>query len=190
MRQKNQLVTFLKHKRRGRFLALCFWSSLLISSLAANAFADESKEQLVKVTYIYNFGKFIVWPDSSSHASFNICVEGDQPLSGKIALLQNRQLDGRKIEVHPGIDIDKSVNCHILFISETEQQRLPEILERILAKPILTISDLPNFASLGGMIGMKVIDQRVRFDINLAVAQRANLKIDSQLLKLSMQVMQ
>ena len=51
--------------------------------------------------------------------------------------------------------------------------------------PILTVSDIDDFARAGGMIGLVEAEQRIRFDINLATARQANLKLSSQLLKLA-----
>ncbi|MDO9103459.1 MAG: YfiR family protein [Methylovulum sp.] len=158
--------------------------------MVAPVFADGTKEQQVKVSFIYNFAKFITWPPSArAGGPFIICVVGEQPLSGNIGLLQARDLNDRTIEVRtvtkPGLG-----DCHILFIGEDEGQRLPDLLQDIAAQPVLSISDLPDFALVGGIIGMKVIDDRVRFEINLAAARKVGLTINSQLLKLATKVLQ
>lgn len=175
--------------RRG---ALCALTLLLSVNLAPLALADSAKEEQVKVGYIYNFAKFIKWPAASradDAALFSICTEGVQPLSGAISLLQNRQLNGRKITVLDFTSADQPGICNILFISASERDRLPAILQRVSTLPVLTISDLPDFTGMGGIIGMKVLDKRVRFDINLGAAQKAGLEIDSQLLKLATRVL-
>ena len=53
---------------------------------------------------------------------------------------------------------------------------------------MLTLGDIPEFAQSGGMIGLKIEDSRVRFDVNLGAAQRAGLTLNSQMLKLAGQV--
>jgi hypothetical protein len=55
--------------------------------------------------------------------------------------------------------------------------------------PVLTVGDVSEFAQAGGMIGMRIEDNRVRFDVNLAAAQRAGLTLNSQMLKLAGQVL-
>ena len=54
---------------------------------------------------------------------------------------------------------------------------------------VLTISDQAGFVQAGGMIGLRVEDNRVRFDVNLLAAQRAGLTMSSQMLKLAGQVL-
>jgi hypothetical protein len=52
----------------------------------------------------------------------------------------------------------------------------------------LTVSDIPSFTNSGGMIGFELIDNRVRFDVNLAAAEKAGLTLSSQLLKVATDV--
>lgn len=169
-----------------RFLRYSLFACCLIST----ALAEATKEQQVKISFIYNFAKFITWPTSlSASTPFNLCVLGEQPLSGNIGLLQGRVVNDHTIAVQVFPAHDKG-GCQILFIGNTEAERLPVILHDIAALPVLSISDMPDFVHAGGIIGMKVIDDKVRFDINLAAAYKAGLAINSQLLKLATEVLQ
>lgn len=75
--------------------------------------------------------------------------------------------------------------CHIVFIGRIEQGQFKTVLAKLARLPVLTVSDIGDFARTGGMIGLVEADQRIRFDINLTTARRANLKLSSQLLKLA-----
>jgi hypothetical protein len=50
---------------------------------------------------------------------------------------------------------------------------------------VLTVSDAEGFASQGGVIGLFLEDNRVRFEVDLTAAQAAGLQISSKLLRLS-----
>ena len=50
---------------------------------------------------------------------------------------------------------------------------------------MLSTGDGEGFAQSGGIVGFTTRDNRVRFEINLARADEARLKISSQLLKLA-----
>lgn len=175
----------------GRWALRLLLALLLGASLTPPVFANNAKEDQVKASYIYNFAKFVKWPAATITPDvmpFYICIEGVQPLSGNILLLQSRQLDGHKIEVRTFAEVTEPSQCNVLFIGNSEQDRLAKILSQVSSLPVLTISDLPDFTNNGGMIGMKVLDNRVRFDINLGVAQKAELELNSQLLKLALRV--
>ncbi len=51
--------------------------------------------------------------------------------------------------------------------------------------PILTIGDSPNFARRGGIINFILVDDKVRFEINVEAAKQANINISSRLLSLA-----
>jgi len=73
----------------------------------------------------------------------------------------------------------------MMFIAESEERRIPELLRVVKGSPVLTVGDVDGFAEAGGMIGLINADNRVQFEINNEAAQRANLKISSQLLRLA-----
>ena len=43
---------------------------------------------------------------------------------------------------------------------------------------------MPNFARAGGIISLKTVEDRIRFDINVDAANAADLKLSSKLLRL------
>jgi hypothetical protein len=53
---------------------------------------------------------------------------------------------------------------------------------------LLTIGDGEDFARRGGVIALVRQDSRFQFDINLAAAERAGLRVDATLLGLARQV--
>jgi hypothetical protein len=52
----------------------------------------------------------------------------------------------------------------------------------------LTVSDRADFIDEGGVIGLTAAGGRYTFDVNLAAARSAELKLSSQLLKLARSV--
>ncbi|MDX1696889.1 MAG: YfiR family protein, partial [Thiohalobacterales bacterium] len=66
--------------------------------------------------------------------------------------------------------------------------RLDEVLDSLGGMPVLTVSDIESFTTRGGIIRLRMIDNRVRFDINTAVAGNAGLSISSKLLSLATSV--
>jgi hypothetical protein len=77
------------------------------------------------------------------------------------------------------------MNCHILFISSYEKRHIQEILKSIKGLNILTIGDTDGFARKGIVINFYTEGQKIRFEINLDAAKRANLTISSRLLSLA-----
>lgn len=171
-----------------RFLTRCYILTVLLLS---NVYADTESEQEIKAGFILNFAKYVTWPRSgSASAPLVICVIAPSPLLAKISLLKYKKINARPVEVQV-FNSEKTFNsCDVLFLSEIETKQLERVLTIISSQPVLTVSDKPNFAQEGGMIGMKEQDNRLRFDINLAIAKKAGLTISSQLLGLADEVIQ
>ena len=79
-------------------------------------------------------------------------------------------------------------HCHIVFISESESGRLSEVLAVLKNQPVLTVSDIDNFAESGGMIGFVSNDNKVKVAVNTRSVSNANLRIDAQLLEIAVRV--
>jgi hypothetical protein len=75
--------------------------------------------------------------------------------------------------------------CHILFVGVSEERRLSTIVEALQGLDILTVSDMPQFVSRGGMIQFVPMKRTVKFQINLLSARDAGLTMSSELLRVA-----
>ena len=66
-----------------------------------------------------------------------------------------------------------------------ENDRLDSVLQALQGRSILTVSDLPDFTSRGGMIELYMEKNKIRMRISLAVVKAAGLSISSKLLRLA-----
>jgi len=165
---------------------------MIISINHVHANTVKPTEYELKAAFIYNFTKFINWPAESfekSDAPINLCLLGNDPFGNAIDMLKDKLSKGRQFTVNripSSADVKiETLSCHILFISPSEEKKLPHIFSLFKSAAVLTISDMHNFAELGGIIGFKMKGKRIGFAINNEVATKAKLKISSELLKLS-----
>lgn len=184
-----------ERRNSARFLSFCSIAALVCSVLTEPIlFAQQPKpnEYQVKATYLYNFGRFIKWPEEApagKAASFPVCVLGQDPFGAILdATLAGEALDGKPVVLKRLASPHEAGECRILFISSTEEKRLKEILTEIDDSGILTVSDMPGFTRRGGMIQFVLEGDKVRFEINLASAESARLVLSSELLKVAASV--
>ncbi len=145
-------------------------------------------EYKVKAAFLYNFAKFVEWPDkafSSSEGTFRLCVLGDDPFGPALKSLEGKLVRGRALRVIRCADILEAEKSHMVFIARSEQDRLTEILSRLKDRSVLTVSDLTGFAKQGGCIGFIDAGKKLRFEINPEATKEADLKVSSQLMKLA-----
>lgn len=148
-------------------------------------------EYAIKAALLYNFSKFVTWPDEESPPTehFEICVYGRDPYGETIDAVSQRQTKGRPISIVRYGRLTAG-DCQIAFIGQSETYRLEEAITFFRDKPILTISETPNFVDKGGMIGLISDQSRVNFEINLRAARTARLAVSSQLLRIARRVVE
>jgi hypothetical protein len=172
-------------------IALCFLSVVAGGLCSAPVRADSTTltEYQVKAAFIYNFAKYVRWPEASTSETkrpFVIGVIGRDPFGQALDdAIRGQSLQGRAVSVKRFGRVEEVADCDILFVSSSEKNNLQSILDVLHEAPVLTIGDMDRFAERGGMINLTTEEARVRFEINVEAAERAGLKPGSQLLRLA-----
>jgi hypothetical protein len=147
-------------------------------------------EYQLKAQYLTDFGRFVKkWgnrPMPAPDESFAICVLGQDPFGQSLdTAARGANIGGAPLVVRRiGQPLD-TTGCRILFISSSEAGQLQDILGMVGTAPVLTVSDIPGFVRQGGIIEFVPDGNRVKFEINLAIAQRVGLSLSSDLLKVA-----
>jgi len=161
-------------------------SALCCGPVTAQTAASEYQ---VKAAFLFNFAKFVDWPPDSlvnPQAPFSICILGADPFGSAIDdMLRGQTIRGRAVVVHRMQDAARLRGCRVAFVSASERGRLPRILQAVRGSSVLLVGDSPGFAAAGGMIQFQTQDNRIRFSINPDAAERAGLRLSSQLLSLA-----
>src|SRR5437868_4087750 len=124
-------------------------------SRAAGAAAPTQEYQL-KAVFIYNFIQFVDWPPTppdAVHAPFVIGVLGEDPFEHALDnTLQGETVNGRPIVVQRYRSMAEVGSCQILFITQSQVSQLDAVLALLRSRPVLTVSDMSDFAGHGGAI--------------------------------------
>ena len=170
------------------------WATGLLCglALAQAARAEGPSEYEVKAAFLFNFSKFVDWPQTAFEEVGDpivICVLGVNPFGNLLAQsVQGKKVNGREVVARELTSLSGVGRCHLLFIASSEQEKLEEILGRTANRPILTVSDVESVVDRGAIIGLTMEEKRVRFEVNLVAARKAGLKLSSQLLKVAIRL--
>jgi hypothetical protein len=150
---------------------------------------SSSTEYQVKAAYLYNFTKFIDWPATnftSADAPLVIGIIGEDPFGKTLDdLVKGENVRGHPLVVKRLEAGDDWRGCQVLFISQTEKNQMPALLQQLKSNPVLTVGDSSGFAEQGGMINFVIVQEKVKLEINPEAATEAGLQISSKLLKLA-----
>ena len=123
---------------------------------------DETKALRVKAAYVYNFAKFIEWPESAFEdvdSPFVIGVVGDDSFRTNLSdTVRSKKIAHRPVTIQRlrwGTPADRAQlkQCRILYISKTERPRLTELLTALKGQPVLLVSDIPGLGSCWNVTG-------------------------------------
>lgn len=172
---------------KSRALLLTVLAAQLLCARFAAA-QDQFSEYDIKAAFLYNFGKFVEWPANayaSTNAPMLIGIYGDNPFGDNLVrLVRNRSINDHPI-IARVVSADELKDCRILFISQSEQNNLGDILKKLDGSNVLTVTENLDPFKSGAMINFITVDNRIRFEINNAAAEKAGLKISSKLLVLA-----
>lgn len=176
--------------RPGRPAALAALATFALAGILEPVEAPRPTEYEVKAAFLYNFAKFVKWPEEKAIGpTFVIAVLGDDPFGGLLdKMLAGKMVLGRRVEVRRISTPGAAHRTQILFVGSSEGPRLAEILKTLEGASVLTVGEMDGFTDRGGMIAFKLRDDLVRFDINLDRVERAGLKMSSQLIRLAQRV--
>lgn len=181
------------HRRLRSRVALLLLAALFgLPPLAVPAEVPKLTESEVKAAYLFNFAKYVEWPDSAfngTNAPIIIGVLGSDTIGEDLrAVVTGRLVNGRAFELrHATLDAGLAA-CHILYVPAAERTSLASLAPLLRDHPVLTVSDTEAFIQQGGVIGLVKRGGNIRLQINLDAANAAGLKISSKLLALADQV--
>jgi hypothetical protein len=171
----------------GRLL-FALAAAVMLPAVAAPQ-SGEPSEYEVKAAFLFNFTKFVEWPDSSfdsPHAPIVIGIVGDDPFGESLVrLVAGQKAQGRAIAIIKYRHGDDLRRCQILFISASERSRSAQILASLQETGVLTVSDIDGFAKIGGAVQLVIEENRVRFVVNLDAATQNKLRVSAKLLALA-----
>jgi hypothetical protein len=175
---------------RRIFLALLLATCLHGIPRASAQDRPRPTEYQLKAQYLTDFGRFVKkWgnrPMPGPDESFDICVLGQDPFGESLDnAVRGENIGGAPLVVRRIAQPLDATNCRILFVGSSESSQLPAVVGAVGTAPVLTVSDIPDFVRQGGIIEFVPEGNRVKFEINLAIAQRAGLSLSSDLLKVA-----
>jgi uncharacterized protein DUF4154 len=170
-------------------LRLHFALVLTIGLLAAGRQEGPADEYQVKAAFLYNFAKFVEWPDDAFASPSNalpLCVLGEDPFGRAIDdVLSGKKVEGRALTLRRLSDARQAKGCRILFVSSSEPRSVLSVLASVNESGVLTVGESNSAVSEGMIINFILEGSKIRFVINTAAAEREKLRFSSRLLSLA-----
>ncbi len=178
-------------RRHGMMLAVLWAASwaVMASAMPAQAQTGAVSDAEVKAAYLYNFAKFVEWPQEAfadASSPLIIAVVDNEPFAELLAgTVAGKKVNNRSFQV---IAVKRGTplhGCHVLFVASNEHRLLSETLAQLRGTAVLSVGQDESFIRLGGMVNFFIEADRVRIEINPDRAAAARVRISSRLLALA-----
>ena len=182
-----------RHLVRGAaaFLACLLALLLLMPAQGIAQDADDISADRIRAAYILKFLEYVEWPAtafSDATAPYVIGVtEWDYVANELARLAPARTSGGRSIIVRRLAAGSGPAEVHAVYVGRRSASAA-RIAGAYAGKPVLTITDDEAALPQPGIINFLPVDRRVRFEISLASADKAGLRLSSRLLSVAVRV--
>jgi hypothetical protein len=170
-------------------LALC---GAALASRAIAADSDALLERRVKAAFLYQFIPYVDWPPGPQTAPdmpIVIAVVGDESVVSELTtVIGGRTARSRPVVVRRWREADLQGGIAIVYVRHEEGARLPAIARAAQRTATLVVTEHEGALDQGSMINFQVAEGRVRFDVALAAAESAGLRISARLLAVARDV--
>ncbi len=174
--------------RARRLFVAAGLSALVADALTniARAVDVQASEYQIKAAYLCKFAAYVEWPAAStSEATAPIViglVASDAVAAEMASTLQGQSVGNRPIVMRRIDPQGRWDGLNVLFVARTHSARLPEALAALQGRPVLTVAESDAPGDSTSMVKFVVIDDKVKFDVALALVLHSGLKISARLL--------
>ncbi len=166
-------------------------SCVLFLLLLSPSSAQPTPEYQLKAAFLCKFPEFTEWPTEAtdSQSTIDLCIAAPNPFGDALErLVAGETLRGRAFRIREvGTPADLA-GCRMLFVPAESGRRGYALLTAARRQPVLTVGEDDGFLDEGGLVNLRLVDGRVRFDIDAAAARRVGIRFSSQLLRLALVV--
>ncbi len=144
--------------------------------------AQERPNHEIHAAMLYNFIKYVQWPNEAEAGDFVVGVIGDDNVFATLKQwYDNKPKGAKKYVIRKLASAAEAGDCQVVYIGKSKNKDFDNIKGTIAAKSILTITDGNGMGAKGSCINFKVVDGKLKFELNQAVIGAASLKVSSQL---------
>jgi len=153
---------------------------------------DQSEEASAKIKaiYIYNFTKYIEWPQDYKEGNFVVGVLGTNTalLSELTKMASSKTVGSQKIEIQTVSSVADAPKCNIIYILTDNSAQLTDISGKLKGRSTLIVTDKPGMAKQGSAINFVILENKQKIELNKANIDKYKLKVASTLVEMAIQV--
>jgi hypothetical protein len=175
----SKLLIYLKTSEPMKSAFLILVATILS---ATTAFSQERPPHEIHAAMLFNFIKYIQWPDESAGGEFVVGVIGEENVFNTLKQWYDGKPKGaKKYSIRKLASAAEASECQVVYVGKSKSKELESIIGSTSGKSVLTVTDGNGLAQKGSCINFKIIDGKLKFELNQASVSSSNLKVSGQL---------
>jgi hypothetical protein len=145
-------------------------------------FAQERPMHEIYSMMVFNFTKYVQWPDYTESGEFVIGVIGNAHVYETLNTWYGGKPRGSKMYVIKKFNSAAEVtDCHVLFLDKSKSGEFEGVNNKVKGKGTLVITDKNGLGEKGSSINFKTVDNKLKFELNQRAIEASNLKVSGTL---------
>lgn len=173
-----------------KLLFILFSLLLFTSSTVVMPDASEEANAKIKAIYIYNFTKYIEWPETYKDGNFVIGFLGSNfaLLNELSKMSETKKVGTQSIQIKNISSVDNNDKFNIIYILTDNSTQLSEVISKVKGKSTLIVTDKPGLAKQGSGINFVIVENKQKIELNKSNIEKYKLKIASTLVNMALPV--
>ncbi|HNR19739.1 MAG: YfiR family protein [Bacteroidetes bacterium] len=166
-----------------RLLALSIACLIFFSS---QCFSQTNSPEKSKALFVYNFAKYIEWPEDTEAEIFTIGVMGQKEIFTELEkICAGKIINNIPVQVRIIDDPEKISDCKIIYLSKGQNMFFKDMIGLIGNEKILLVAEGKEMVKQGADISMVKQEERMAFEINKESINKKGLKVPNELMVLA-----
>lgn len=155
---------------------------VVLMALSSATFAQDRPMHEIYSMMVFNFIKYVQWPDHDKSGEFVIGVVGNSEIYNTLNEWYGGKAKGAKTYVVKKFNSASDVtDCHLVFIDKSRSGDFDTISGKVKGKGTLVVTDRNGLGEKGSCINFKTVNDKLRFELNQQAIEASNLKVSGAL---------
>lgn len=147
------------------------------------------QEPMFKALFIFNFAKYIEWPNQKSETDFIIGIYGNDPIIGELnKLAASQKVNNKSIVVKRVSSPSELTNACIFYLPSSAANKMSQVTSYFAERPTLIITEHSNACINGAGINYVMHEGKLKFEINKSNIVSHGLNLDPKLIVLGTEI--
>ncbi len=157
---------------------------MILTSISLNG-----QQSMFKALFMFNFAKYIEWPNHESQNEFIIGVYGNDDIVTELKkLAAARKINNKSIVVKSVKSPAEVPNAHLFYIPTSHSSQIENVTAYYTGKPTLIISDKEDLCLKGSAINYVTVGGKMKYEVCKDNISSHQLNVDPKLISLGIEI--